>query len=357
MKLLVDCRYVRPGVHDGISRFTAGIVTELAQLMPLTMLVSDTRQLAMLPALPWELGPSPTSPREPFVARTINRLQPDVVFSPMQTMGSRSRNYRLVLTVHDLIYYAHRTPPRNLPWFVRLAWRLYHLAWWPQRLLLNGADLVVTVSNTTAALISQHRLTKRPVVLVPNAADPLPVPANTRRTRPAQSSFVYMGSFMPYKNVEALVRAVALLPEAQLHLLSKISDADRARLSALAPPSQLVFHNGVSDAEYAELLDDATALVSASRDEGFGIPLVEAGSRGTPIAVSDIAIFREIGGDAAVYFDPDSAEAIARALSSLDHDDEWQRRSAAVRENSARYSWANSARELASAIASLTPPQ
>lgn len=350
MNLLVDCRYVRPGAHDGISRFTAGIVNELAKLMPLTMLVSDLRQLEMLPNLPWQLGPSPTSPFEPWVARRINKLGPDVVFSPMQTMGSRGRRYRLLLTVHDLIYYAHPRPPRDLPWFVRLAWRLYHRAWWPQRLLLNGADAVVTVSNTTQGLIEQHRLTRRPIVLVHNAADPLPGKVPAKRSRPARARFVYMGSFMPYKNVDALAKAMELLPEAELHLLSKVSDAEIARLRALAPNAQLVFHRGVSDAEYAELLDSATALVTASRDEGFGIPLVEAGSRGTPIAVSDIPIFREIGGEAAVYFDQESPAAIAAALSLLNDDDEWLRRSEAARANADRYSWAHSATELAAAL-------
>ena len=42
---------------------------------------------------------------------------------------------------------------------IRALWRLYHLAWWPQRALLNRADAVVTVSETTAALIAEiHRL-------------------------------------------------------------------------------------------------------------------------------------------------------------------------------------------------------
>ncbi len=38
-------------------------------------------------------------------------------------------------------------------------------------------------------------------------------------------------------------------------------------------------HNGVSDDEYAELLGQAFALVHASLDEGFGIPLIEAMAR------------------------------------------------------------------------------
>ena len=104
MKLVIDCRYVRTDHHDGISRYTAGLVGALAQLHPLTMLISDERQLRLLPDLPRHRVSAPTSAAEPFVARQVNALAPDVVFSPMQTMGSWGRRYRLVLTVHDLIY-------------------------------------------------------------------------------------------------------------------------------------------------------------------------------------------------------------------------------------------------------------
>lgn len=350
MSLLFDCRYVRPEAHDGISRFSAGLVRELGAIRDVTMLVSDTRQLSQLPDLPWVLGPSPTSPLEPFIARKINRLGFDTVYSPMQTMGSRGRRFRLVLTVHDLIYYSHPTPPRDLPWFVRLAWRLYHRAWWPQRMLLNGADAVVTVSQASADLIAQHSLTRRPVVIVPNAADPLPGVIHQRSSPPERPRFIYMGSFMPYKNVDRLVQAVEQLPEAELHLVSRVSEAERARLRALAPSAALVFHNGVSDAEYAELLDSATALVSASLEEGFGIPLIEAGSRGTPVAASDIPIFREVLGDSGVLFDPTSVDAIASGLREVAHPEAWTARSERARANAARYSWRSSAEQLAAAL-------
>ncbi|MET4158099.1 glycosyltransferase family 1 protein [Agromyces sp. PvR057] len=355
MKVVVDCRYTRIGRHDGISRFTAGIVTELAKRHPLTMLVSDHRQLEMLPDLPWQLVSSPTSIREPLVALQVRRLQPDIVFSPMQTMGSWGRDYKLLLTLHDLIYYENPTPPRDLPWAVRVLWRLYHLAWWPQRLLLDRADAVVTVSETTAGLIREHELTSRPVTVVPNAADDLAVP-QLPRVRPAGHRLVYMGSYMPYKNVDTLVRAVGALPEHELHLLSKIGRDERARLTRLAPQARLVFHNGVSDAEYAELLGGASALVHASRAEGFGIPLVEAMRLGTPVVVSDIPIFREIGGEAAMYFDADSPESLVAALWALERGDEWERRSAASVEVAAKYTWAASADRLLELIRRTAAP-
>lgn len=354
MNLVVDCRYTRIGHHDGISRFTAGLVAELGSRLPLTMLISDHRQLALLPDLPWELISSPTSVFEPFVARQVRKLRPDVVFSPMQTMGSRGRNYRLILTLHDLIYYAHRTPPRDLSAPVRLLWRLFHLAWWPQRMLLNGADAVATVSHTTADLIRQHRLTTKPIGVVSNAADGLALPP-LPRARPTTKRLVYMGAFAPYKDVETLVEAAANLPAYELHLLSPISDASRERLQQLAPTAQLIFHNGVSDAVYADLLASATALVHASHDEGFGIPLVEAMRVGTPVIVSDIPIFREIAGDAGVFFPVGNTAALVSAITSLDTANVWEAQSEASIARATNYTWANAADALLALIAEIEP--
>jgi glycosyltransferase involved in cell wall biosynthesis len=343
MKVLFDCRYTRIGRHDGISRYTAGLVTALGALHPVTMMVSDEKQLSMLPDLPWVLGPSPTGITEPAASLIINRFNADVVFTPMQTLGPWGRKFRLVNTVHDLIYYTNRTPPRSLPWPVRLAWRLYHLTWAPQRLLLRSADENVAVSETTRELMLRHRLTPHPVTIVADAVD---VPSAVRDTPPTRRTLVYMGSFMPYKNVALLARAMHLLPEYHLHLLSRVDASIRDDLIALAPTGSVTFHNGVTDEEYHEVLSAATALVTASRAEGFGLPLVESMAVGTPVVVSDIPVFREIGGDAAVYFDPTSPQSFAAGVRSLDETGRWQQLSARSVARAAHYSWDASARAL-----------
>ena len=276
------------------------------------------------------------------MARKLNAMKPDVVFTPMQTMGPFGRRFALVTTVHDLIYYENRTPPRDLAWPIRLIWRLYHLSWWPQRFLLNRADAHATVSQTTRGLMERHRLTKKPITVVANAVEPGLVGHDSAPAR----DLVYMGSFMPYKNVELLARAMSLLPEYTLHLLSRASDADVARLSAIAPAGSLVFHQGVSDEEYAQILSGTMALVTASLNEGFGLPLIEAMAGGTPVAVSDIDIFREIGAEAAEYFDPREPQSFADAIHRLEDPDEWRRRSALSLQRAADFSWDNSARAL-----------
>jgi glycosyltransferase involved in cell wall biosynthesis len=189
----------------------------------------------------------------------------------------------------------------------------------------------------------EHRLTPRRITIVSDAVD---AAERLRHGPPVTRDLVYMGSFMPYKNVDLLARGMRLLPDYHLHLLSRVPAAERARLEALAPPGTITFHDGVTDETYIELLRGAAALVTASRAEGFGLPLVESMAQGTPVVVSDMPVFREIGGQAAVYFDPDSPASFASAVRSLEDPAEWSRRSRLSVEAAEGYRWEGSARAL-----------
>ncbi|MCQ1950312.1 glycosyltransferase family 4 protein [Arthrobacter sp. zg-Y859] len=345
MRLAVDARFTRTDHHDGISRYGASLIEAVSRHADVVMLISDERQLGLLPDLPWVKVNSPLSPAELFVAFRINRLGADAVFCPMQTMGSWGRKYPLILTLHDLIYYQNPTPPSFLPPAVRWLWRLYHLAYWPQRLLLDRADVVATISGTTRELMSRHRLTKRPVRIVANAPQAGAVPRDPDAK--AEASLLYMGSFMPYKNVETIIRGMEYLPDFTLHLLSRISDARRSELEALIPAGARVrFHNGVTDEEYDALLRRTTALVTLSKAEGYGLPVIEAMAVGTPVIASDIPIFREVSGGAAVLVDPDDPSAFAGAVRQLGEPGRWQKASDAGVQRAADYSWGASATQL-----------
>lgn len=354
MKVYYDARYVRVPVHDGVSRYSAELLAELLKVRSdVIAIVHDAAQLTQLPdGVPYIILRKPTDWREPSIARDLNRLGADVVFSPLQTMGARHKKYKLILTVHDLIYYSYRTPPREFNRAIRLLWRLFHLSYAPERYLLNRADAVVAVSDTTKTEMAAHDLTKRPVTIVPNAVDRAAFPSVTGTLR--TKTLVYMGSFVPYKNVDTLVRAMNLLPEYDLILASRVGDAEKERLRGLTDrPDSLRFEGGVSDERYRELLADAAALVSASRLEGFGIPLLEAQSAGTPLVVSDIPIFHEVAGDGALYFAPDEPQAFARQVLALENLAVTEVQIDKGRANADRYSWAKSARMLSDLIDSL----
>ncbi|HEY1157305.1 MAG TPA: glycosyltransferase family 1 protein, partial [Arthrobacter sp.] len=96
MKIVIDARFTRTDHHDGISRYGASLIAATSKIADVSMLVSDKRQLALLPDVPYTLISSPLSPLELFVARKVNALKPDVVVCPMQTMGTWGRKYGLI---------------------------------------------------------------------------------------------------------------------------------------------------------------------------------------------------------------------------------------------------------------------
>lgn len=346
MRFFFDARYIRTDFHDGVSRYSTELGRAVAAQAPVTFLISDPGQRAFLPdGAETIMLHGPTSALEPLTALRLNRHRPDVVFTPLQTMGSVGRRYKLILTLQDIIYYRDPTPPTDLPPHIRLGWWLFHQAYWPQRLVLNRADAVVTVSETSRSYIERYRLTRRPITVVRNApAAQLPVP----EAREPRRDLVYVGSFMPYKNTETLIRAMAhLSPDYTLHLVSPIAADREAELSALIPAGRkVVFHHGVSDAEYRDLLAGAHALLTASKVEGFGLPIVEAQRAGVPVVCSATDIFTEVAGPDALFFPAEDAEALARRVDQLADPAVREKIIETGRRNAERFSWDHSARVL-----------
>jgi glycosyltransferase involved in cell wall biosynthesis len=353
--IFFDARWTKFPRHDGISRFGASLLEALAKQASVTMLICDERQLALLPhGVPHIMLNDPQKFwQELFVARKLNRLGADVVYSPTQVMGTWGRRYKLIFTLHDVIYYKYPFPPTYLPAIVRLAWWLYHQAHWPGRFLLNRADVVATVSKTSKVEITERHLTDRPIEVVYNAPTALP---KVELAAP-KKEIVFMGTLMPYKNAELLIDALPLLREYHLHLPGRVTPDRLAALTAradrLGVTKRITFWKGASDADYAKMLSTAMASVSASKAEGFGLPVIEAMALGVPFLATNMPIFHEVGGDAALYFNPDNPADFAAKVRQVE--DPATRKGMVERgyAQAAKFSWEQSAATLLHVIRGL----
>jgi glycosyltransferase involved in cell wall biosynthesis len=70
----------------------------------------------------------------------------------------------------------------------------------------------------------------------------------------------------------------------------------------------------VTEEEKWQLLARAACLLYPSFDEGFGLPVLEAMAVGTPVIASNRGALPEVGGDAAMYVEPQDTEAMSFAL-------------------------------------------
>ena len=135
------------------------------------------------------------------------------------------------------------------------------------------------------------------------------------------NTFVAVGTLIKHKGLLDLVAAMEILwaegCTAKLVLLGMdYGKANmRARFSDLPVFGKQLFLPGyVTDAEMAATLRRCNALVCASGDEGFGLPLVEAAALGCPVIARDIEIFRETSGGDAFFFENGDTGKIASGL-------------------------------------------
>jgi alpha-1,3-rhamnosyl/mannosyltransferase len=146
---------------------------------------------------------------------------------------------------------------------------------------------------------------------------------------------LHVGTIEPRKNLDRLVRVWRAWRESRggrvppLLLVGKLgwkTDELELDLELGAREGWLVRPGYVTDHQLAALYAGARFLVFPSLYEGFGLPTVEAMALGTPVVLSDIGVFREIAGDAALFVEPTKDGAWLSALERIDTDAELRRR-------------------------------
>ncbi|MDE2364135.1 MAG: glycosyltransferase family 4 protein [Hyphomicrobiales bacterium] len=80
---------------------------------------------------------------------------------------------------------------------------------------------------------------------------------------------------------------------------------------------RLMWFEKADDADLAYAYDHCAAVLAPSYAEGFGLPLAEAAWKDKPVICSDIPVFREIGGDGALYFRVNDPDAMAKVVSAF----------------------------------------
>ncbi len=350
MKIAVDARPLAQPL-TGIGIYTASLLEQLLATEHLWCLYSD----GPLAAGPWTDHPrvlirhgqaSPRSLQSLKIAnwefpRWSKRDKVDVFWSPRHHLPFLlPRSLPAVVTIHDLVW---RRFPETMPWQARV------LEWAAMSVSIARAQQVIAVSQFTADELAHFypaaagrcsvvHLAARRLSAVSVAADASPY-------------FLFVGTQEPRKNLEVLLQAVALLPATHQRLLVAGApgwggiDA-KALATELGIADRVEILGYVDDRRLAELYAGATALVFPSIYEGFGLPVVEAMSRGIPVIVSDRASLPEVAGDAGIVVATDSPQGLAAAMEKLATDETWRTGCAARSQQRSRdFSWERAAQQ------------
>ena len=114
---------------------------------------------------------------------------------------------------------------------------------------------------------------------------------------------------------------------------------------ALRGPGEVVLTGGLSDPELDSVYRGASAFVYPALYEGFGLPVLEAMTRGVPVITSTTSSLPEVAGDAAIGIDPESVREIAAAIEAVAGDPALaEKLSTRGRARAERFSWEETAR-------------
>lgn len=193
------------------------------------------------------------------------------------------------------------------------------------------ATHLVTISEASRQDI--HRLLRVSLdkVTVTHLAGPDSVVAKTPVKRPY---ILFVGGTEKRKNLRCLLEAWASQEFGRLGLKivgstdSSPLNEDQAALESLLADKQrkrVEWLGRVSEAELDQLYRQATALVFPSLYEGFGLPILEAMARRTPVITSNVSSMPEIAGDAAIVVNPHDPHALAAAMGKLVGDTDLQK--------------------------------
>jgi glycosyltransferase involved in cell wall biosynthesis len=261
------------------------------------------------------LYPSWTFARRPALPPSLARAE--IVHSPSPAaIPPAGPGQRLVVTVHDLAFLVH---PELFP----RQWRLMYRAALARA--ARSADAVIAVSRHTAEdLARRTRLDPRRIHVVPLAASLPPSPGNVdavlSRLKVPQPYVLFVGTLEPRKNLVRLVRAYRRLAARgsrhSLVLAGPMGWHPQPLLRAISTmdPGDVVLTGAVGVEELDALFRGAAAFAYPSLYEGFGLPVLEAMSRGTPCVVSSSSSLPEVAGEAALPVDPRSVVGLAEAL-------------------------------------------
>jgi glycosyltransferase involved in cell wall biosynthesis len=332
MRVLFDHQAFTGHTYGGVARYIFELMRCLEEqddvAVELSLLLSNNEYLKDQPfGTHYEFKRFAQNPLANQVASLINRLNSIRhlkagkfdVFHPtyyhrylLDYIGSKP----FVITFHDA------TSERYAQQFPDVGQHLPEL----KKLLLNRASKIIAISEFSKQEILRFFNINPDRIEVIHLGSTLGQ-AQTDGLTPLPYDYVlYVGKRPLYKNFNRFFEAITPVLERHrdLHLVcaggGKFSPEEHAMFGAAGLVDR-VHQQGITDATLLHLYQHARAFVFPSINEGFGIPVLEAFSGNCPAILSNRSSLPEVGGNAAVYFDPENNESIAAAVEEVVFDD------------------------------------
>src|SRR3989344_818658 len=274
--------------------------------------------------------------------RMLNKLKPDLVHFPHFNVPIFYPG-KFVVTIHDLIHEHYKMSRATL--HDPIMYKIKHLGYKKVfEVAVNNSVKILTPSEFVKnQLINEWRVNDEKILVTPEAVEDKlfsignkmsseKITSVLKKFKITQPYIFYVGNAYPHKNVEGLIKAFKMVKDSgvagapqndkkRLQLVLSGSDHyfwKKLKSSVFSLQSSDIVYTGfVSDSELVALYKNAKCFVMPSFEEGFGIPILEAMAVGTPVVSSSAASLPEVGGDAALYFNPQDIEDMIDKISKI----------------------------------------
>jgi len=248
-----------------------------------------------------------------------------------------------IVTIHDMI-------PELMP---RTRRRLDFLTL--KQRYVRSADHVICVSEATKQdLLKVYGLIEAPIHVIHHGVSDRFQPGTPRAEFLPDRYVLFVGHRHQYKDAEVLFRAFAHIAHRDLDIAllcvggNGLSSSEASLLEELGIRER-VSQRFLSDELMASAYANAAVFVFPSHFEGFGLPALEAMASGIPTVLARATSLPEIGGDAALYFEPGAVSELSAQISAVLHDSALQRDLIAKGlKRSGDFTWERAATETAS---------
>jgi glycosyltransferase involved in cell wall biosynthesis len=228
-------------------------------------------------------------------------------------------------------------------------------------LYCRQATHIVAVSEYTRRdLIATYGLAPERITVIHEAADPRFHPQPPQAAAAIRARYglpdrylLFIGTIEPRKNLTRLLAAFeAVYADGLTDGLIIVGRRGWlygdffARLEESPVRDAVLLPGFVPDEDLPAICAGSQALVLPSLYEGFGLPVLEAMACGVPVAASGASSIPEVGGDAALYFEPTDVEAMTATIRRLLRDTGlWNEMRVRGLDQAAKFSWKRAATE------------
>ena len=289
----------------------------------------------------------------------ISTHRPDIVhFLHFNTPFFFKGQY--IVTIHDILMHKQKgLAATTLPFYSYFIKRLGYKTVF-RRAVMGAESVIVPSKSVKKEVVDYYRMDPGKIKVTYEGLDERILRKEDRETvldkyNINSSYFIYAGNAYPHKNLKRLIEAIILLNrELNMKVLLVMATSRgvfekrlKSDIKKAGAAEYVKLLGYVPDSDLGTLYGNSLAFVFPSLSEGFGLPGLEALASGTMLIASDIAVFREVYGSSASYFNPYNFSSIEKAMKNIIQLGDNKRENAIKegKEFAKRYSWSKMARE------------